>query len=258
MNAYETRRQNRINRALDRAANASKAADSLWKKGKSMASVIPFGQPILVGHHSERRDRNYRAKIQGTFRKASEATGKAKYYTDKAASIQNSTAISSDDPEAIVKLREKIQKAETMQENFKAINKHLKAKKGPNREELHKFNLTDCQIDSLLSPDFAGRVGIPSYELTNNRANIRRMKERLALLEKNSQDEEKETIVNGVRIVENVEVNRCQMFFDGKPADSIRASLKSHGFRWSPSNGCWQRQRSNAATYYAHHVANQI
>ena len=38
-----------------------------------MASVIPFGQPILVGHHSERRDRSYRDRIRSTEDRAVDA-----------------------------------------------------------------------------------------------------------------------------------------------------------------------------------------
>ena len=88
--------------------------------------------------------------------------------------------------------------------------------------------------------------------------NIRRMKQRLEQIATKAQDEETETIINGVKIVENVDENRCQMFFDGKPSDEIRAALKSNGFRWSPHNGCWQRQRSNGATYTAQMIAGKL
>ena len=258
MNSYEQKRAARIDRLQERAAKAGSTATALWSRGHKMASVIPFGQPILVGHHSEGRDRNYRSRIDGTFRKASEATDKASYYSDIAEAAENNTAISSDDPEATVKLREKIQTAELMQERMKSINKLLKGKKGPNRAELYKYNLTDERIDDLLAPDFAGRTGYPSYAITNNGANIRTMKQRLELLTSRASDETTEIIINGVKIVENVEENRLQMFFSGKPADNIRAELKSTGFRWSPYNGCWQRQRSNSATWGAKRIAESL
>lgn len=53
-----------------------------------MASVIPFGQPILIGHPSEQRDRNYRDKIHNTFGKAFAMQDKAAYYEDKAENAQ--------------------------------------------------------------------------------------------------------------------------------------------------------------------------
>lgn len=37
---------------------------------RDMAVQTPFGQPILVGHHSENRDRNFRDRIHNTFGKA--------------------------------------------------------------------------------------------------------------------------------------------------------------------------------------------
>ena len=33
-----------------------------------------------------------------------------------------------------------------------------------------------------------------------------------------------------------------------------RKELKSCGFRWAPSVGCWQRHRSNQATYFAEKI----
>jgi hypothetical protein len=58
---------------------------------------------------------------------------------------------------------------------------------------------------------------------------------------------EKETIIAGVRVVENFDENRLQLFFDGKPSEDIRARLKSRGFKWAPSQGAWQRQLNNNA-----------
>ena len=35
--------------------------------------------------------------------------------------------------------------------------------------------------------------------------------------------------------------------FPGKPDERVRSLLKSHGFRWSPSAGCWWRNRVTGA-----------
>jgi len=58
-----------------------------------------------------------------------------------------------------------------------------------------------------------GRIGFPDYLLTNNSANIRRLKQRLGTIQAHSEDESSEKDVNGVRIVDNVEENRLQIFF---------------------------------------------
>lgn len=44
------------------------------------------------------------------------------------------------------------------------------------------------------------------------------------------------------RVVENTEIMRLQILFDGIPPASARDILKSNGFRWSPKNKAWQRQ----------------
>lgn len=66
----------------------NRAADyqRLDGEARDMAHGIPFGQPILVGHHSERRDRNYRNRIENKFRKGYENYNKAKYWERKATS----------------------------------------------------------------------------------------------------------------------------------------------------------------------------
>jgi hypothetical protein len=99
----------------------------------------------------------------------------------------------------------------------------------------------------LLQGDYMGRVGFADYVLTNNGANIRRMKERVAeLTTRNAAraelTEDVEREVNGVRYIENTAAERIQLIFPGKPAESVRDLLKSYGFRWAPSEGAWQRQ----------------
>lgn len=54
--------------------------------------------------------------------------------------------------------------------------------------------------------------------------------------------EQKEYICDNVRILQNTEDNRLQLFFDGKPEQPTIELLKSRGFKWSPRNQAWQRQ----------------
>jgi hypothetical protein len=48
------------------------------------------------------------------------------------------------------------------------------------------------------------------------------------------------------------------MIFPGKPAAEERDKLKSYGFRWSPTEGAWQRHLSNAAKYAAETIAKEL
>lgn len=84
VNREQERAEHRTENAQYRAQKASADSEQTYKRAKDMASVIPFGQPILIGHHSEKRDRNYRDKIHNTFDKSFKLQEKAAYYEQKA------------------------------------------------------------------------------------------------------------------------------------------------------------------------------
>lgn len=258
---FNERRENRIARCEDLAIKNEKESTARFGAAKSIGDHIPFGQPILVGHHSEGRHRRDIAKIDNNMRKSVEASGKADYYADKAKHIENDTTIYSDDPEAIVKLKEKIAALEKAQTTMKACNKIVKSKKldhSEKIEELVKLGLKEPNAEELMKPDYCGRIGFASYSLTNNNANINRNKKRLKQLVKLESDETSEWEAKGVRIVDSVEDNRLQMFFPGKPSDEIRKALKGKGFRWSPRNGCWMSYRSEWANRKAREIIEQL
>ena len=257
---FEEKRENRIERYKELAEKHEANSNNLHEHARKMADFIPFGQPILVGHHSENRDRNFRNRIQNTFEKSFSEHDTATYYKQKAASAANNNAIFSDDPEAVVKLKEKIAGLEKLQEIMKSANKIINRKTGTNEEKI--IELAALKIPNpgrLFEPDFCGRVGFPSYKLTNNNANIRTAKKRLEQLQKQeTQETTEKELTNGIRIVDNVEDNRLQIFFPGKPTDEIRENLKSYGFRWSPMVGAWQRHRSNSATWAAEKITANL
>ena len=107
----------------------------------------------------------------------------------------------------------------------------------------------------LLKPDDCGRIGFPDYALTNNNANIRRMKERLASVEKAHATPATEQQGTRARLEDCPAENRVRLFYPGKPDADIRATLKSSGFRWAPSLGCWQAYRNNRTLPMARHLA---
>ena len=87
MNDYELKQEARRERYERKAEQLRAEAIRLHDQAHDMASVIPFGQPILVGHYSEGRDRRYRERIHNTFGKAFATMDKADYYAQKAASV---------------------------------------------------------------------------------------------------------------------------------------------------------------------------
>lgn len=254
MNAYEQKQADRKARYEERAEKARAESGSTYNQARSMAQSIPFGQPILVGHHSEQRDRNFRDRIHTTYGKAFALQDKAEHYESKAASV-GTGGISSDDPAAIEKLRAELGHIEQSQERMKAVNKAIRTHKTQEARiaAVMELGLTEAQAVEALKPDFMGRVGFPSYALSNNNANMHRVKQRIAELEKRRQRADVEHEGHGYKYREDAEDNRVMFIFDGKPTEAQREILKRHSFRWSPSRPGkpWVRQLTNAGIYAA-------
>jgi len=248
--AYDQKKEDRADRFRDNAAKARDRSDKAYGQSKSISDMIPMGQPILVGHHSEGRARRDQDKIWNKMGKSVEESKKADYYENKASSAENNTSISSDDSNAVIKLKEKLRLAEQSQELMKAVNKIIRNKKMSEAEKIKEIvkstGWKEGSVKGLINPAESWRsVGFPSYKLTNNNANIKRMKDRVKSLERHANDVTSEVEFEGGTITDNVEDNRVQIFHDVKPSDEVRKELKSNGFKWARSVGAWQRQRNN-------------
>ena len=218
---YEEKKEMRKERYKARIEKAKENIKGLYEKQDSISKYIPLGQPILVGHHSEKRHRRDLEKIDSCFRKAKEESEKIEYYENKIKSIEHNKAISSDDPEAIEKLKEKLSTLQAYQEKMKAVNK--KAKKR-----------------------------IYTFEMTNNNQNMNSIKKRIELLEKRKNDVTRVLFENDiVKVIDNVEDNRLQIIFNEKPSEEIRSELKRCGFKYAYTTKTYQRFRSNSAIYAA-------
>lgn len=165
--------------------------------------------------------------------------------------------ISSDDPQALVKLRAKLAGLEGLQATMKAANayyrKHNTLDGCPDITEEQKET-----IESSMARGWYTAAPFAPYELSNNNATIKRTRERIAELEKRQAEPAPEGwTFDGGEVVINTELNRLQIIFDGKPDDDLRASLKSYGFRWAPSQGAWQRQYTDNAVYAAKKITGK-
>lgn len=255
---YEERKQNRIEAFQNLAAKNEELSNSAYEHSRKLADVIPFGQPILVGHHSERGHRSHLKKINSAMGKSVEAAKKAKYYEERAESLLNGTAISSDNPNAIELLRAKLSNLEALQTLYKEINKVIKSKSADKIAGLVALGISEARAAQLLAPDFCGRIGVPSYKLTNNNGVMSNVKKRIAQLENIAKLETSEEIINGVTLRVNVEDNRVQMLFGAKPSEEIRTQIKKAGFVFSYQTEAWQRKISNWAIYEAKTILNGL
>ena len=159
--------------------------------------------------------------------------------------------ISADDPQAIQKLEAKLEKLQSAQDTMKAVNAYYRK---------HKTldgcpNLSAERIEAMKA-DMSSQWHIedkpyPSWALSNNNAEIRRVKGRIAELTKKQETAYAGWEFDGGTVEMNREDNRLQIFFEEKPDEKTRETLKENGFRWSPKAGAWQRQLNDNAIYAA-------
>lgn len=148
------------------------------------------------------------------------------------------------DADAIERLAVKLAGLErdqvVMKQANAAIRQHAKTGTDAQILALVELGFSPSRAAELLKPDFARRIGFADYELSNNNANIRRVRERLQQLERAHAQPVQEAQGEGVRLEEDPPANRVRLFFDGKPDAGTRERLKACGFRWTPRLGAWQ------------------
>ena len=164
--------------------------------------------------------------------------------------------IRQDDPQAIPKLEKKLAGLEKAQETMKAVNAYYR-KHGTldGCPHLSPENLENLKADMASSWHYEKKP-FQSWELSNNNAEIRRIRQRIDSLTR-----ARETVYvgwefEGGHVEANREQSRLQVFFDGKPDADTRQQLKEHGFRWAPSVGAWQRLLNGNAYYAADRISS--
>ena len=225
---YEEKQLARIERYQELAQKAKQQSQSAYDNSNRLSKMIPFGQPILVGHHSEKMHRRHIEKIHNAMNKSVELQKKAEYYGRKVEGILNNNVVSSDDPEAVTKLKEKLDSLVAQREKHKEHNKAARK---------------------------VGKEQLPAYVLQNLSGNIKSVKDRLLHLDNLQKVQEIEEVVNGITV--RTTENMVKLLFPSIPSEEVRTKLKSNGFHWSPYNKAWQRMISDWAISLARTIAQE-
>ena len=207
-----------------RAINASRASEASFKQGMGILSYIVPGQSILIGHHSERRHRRDLENVDRNMG-ASVALDKKSQYLSARAEVVGCAGIASDNPEALELLRAKLATREAKQQAMKDANK-------------------------------ARRGSFKTWQLSNNGAEIRRLRLRIEQVEKLHSAAPIEQAGQGWHMFEDD--GRIQISFDGKPAAELRKLCKRAGFVWSPGRCAWVRKVTVRAVNEARRLARAL
>ena len=248
-------RQERLERIADRHEyKADKATIEATRRAKGAdaseeATGIPFGQPILVGHHSEARHRAAMKRIDTNMRKCIEASKEADNHTNLASQAESAIergegygayGISGRDADAIELLEARIAKDTAESERMKAANKAWrKAAVGSKPKEYY----------------------LP-YELTSLSANVRRLKQRIEFIKKQreiaARDEDKEIQGPGFTITTNAEYMTREIRFDERQSSETTTWLKQRGFRWIRSAECWSRSINSTTQWHIEELKKRL
>lgn len=218
---YEERRQARIDRLNDAAYKASKESEAQYQRSHDLVKNIPLGQPNIEGRTALPR---LREKSRSALERSISLDEKSAYYADRAEAAESNSTISSDDPAAIDKLREKVARLEAERDRVKAFNKEARKN---------------------------GTEPAPWYTLPYLGRDIKAAKERIAKLERVDNMPAEQIRFEGGEIESDPTTNRVMIRFNERQDGDMTQKLKSNGFRWAPSVKAWQRLRNPNALYAA-------
>ena len=155
MNDFESERAAKAARFRQLAEKHANIATGRHFAARERLEVIPVGQPILVGHHSEKRHRKDLTRIDEHFAKAKEHHDKAEYFRRRAAAAESNVIIFSDDPDATEKLVDKIERLKKRQGVMKRqtiLSAKRIAKASPTLASLRSIPLTEYCPFRVLTP----------------------------------------------------------------------------------------------------------
>lgn len=255
---YFKRKEARIERLREKSEKMKAESVEAFSNARKIQDSIPMGQPILIGHHSEKRARRDRDKIDANIKKSVEKQELAEYYDKKIKATEKNTKISSDNPQAIELLEDKISKLKARQQRYKDMNKYYRKHK----TMLGFEDLSDekaAEINKRIDEDYSfNKKPAPSYILSNLNSMIKSTEKRLKQLKELDEMEYEEIEFDNCTVISNDETNRVEMHFGYKPDEDVRSLLKRKGFKWSRNNECWQRLRNKNSLNIAISLAKEI
>lgn len=238
-------RRERLERKVEKreewAESRRKKAAAAFESARKIADGIPLGQPILVGHHSERRHRRDIARIDAGMSAGVESSKMAEHHESKAAGLaaQLDRSVFSDDVDAVAQLEARIAEHEAQRERMKTVNRLWK------KGDAAGLAALGVDLDALKTrlaaagAYWGSRPHLP-YELSNLGGRIAADRERIqAIQARQERTAAASASAGGVVIEGDVYV---RVTFAEKPAREVLDALKAAGFRWG--GGSWVGERA--------------
>jgi hypothetical protein len=252
-------RRERLEKRLEKreawADSASSKSATEFQKAHSALDGMT-GEPIHLGHHSEKRHRAALEKSDSAMRRGVDASHHASEHADKAANLarQLDRTVFSDDEDAIEKIEARIATHERLAAAMTSVNKAWKKAKG-NPDERAAQLVADGVCSEKTATTAAQTMRQFAYlkaplDMTNIRARIRTDKKRLEEIRAQQARAERAKLAGGVSIEGQGNVIDNELFvrvtFAEKPENEVLDALREAGFRWS--GGGWIGKRDSIPT----------
>jgi hypothetical protein len=246
--------ERRIEKRREWAESAARKSSSAFERSHSLTAQIPFGQPVQLGHHSQRAHENTLARSDALMSRACAESHKSADHEQKANNAERmlDKIVFSDDEDAVERIEARIAGHDKQATLMTAINKAWKKATGTPAERSAKLvasgvcseriaeqaALTMTQFTYLKAP----------LDTTNIRARIRTDKKRLEDIRAQQARAERAEKAGGI-CIEGEDV--VCITFSEKPEYEILEALRSAGFQWGGGSWCGWRTKIPAEVHEA-------
>jgi hypothetical protein len=234
----------KLDKRRDWAASAANKSTERFNTAHALVANIPMGQPVLVGHHSEKAHRRVLDRSWNAMGKACELSKLADHHVSKAAGLACALAhnIFSDDPDALENIQARIDANEAKRDTMKKVNA-LYRKKDVAGLAAMGVSYEGLKAKLAEAGGYWGSAPHLPYEMTNLGARIRTDKERLGFIKRQQANTAAaEASPSGVLIQQSAGSDYVRVIFAEKPERSILNDLRGAGFHWGA--GHWAGKKS--------------
>ena len=221
----------RLERRRAWAAGRERQAAQAFTRASAIADQIPLGQPILVGHHSERRARRDQDRIHSAMSAGVAASKMATHHEAKAAGLadQLERSVFTDDPDAIEVLEQRIARLEEDLARKKQANAAFRTTKGAPGWAAAAGLSERVEATAAEMMRQCPWIRLP-FDLTNDRATVRRLRQRVEEIQVRQARQQAVEDAGGTLVT--VAGSYALVQFAERPDDDTLVALRAAGYTW--------------------------
>jgi hypothetical protein len=229
----------RIEKRREWAEGRERKAAAAFGAAKRIADGIPLGQPILVGHHSEKHARRDQERIHSGMRRGFESADMAEHHESVAGNLEHALerSIYSDDHDAIASLEARIRELEATRARMVLVNRLYRKGDAAGLAELG-LDLKKLRVSvAAIGLSFV-RAPFEKFQLANLGGRIGADRKRIEAIRARETRAKAAEAAGGVQVARATPTSEYVVVtFAEKPERAVIDALKGAGFCWG--GGSW-------------------